>query len=77
MPRPAPSAARLVADLLYAVERDDPLATLMAVDAVAGRLGRPAASTLARLLGAGYCQQNTREASSRSTSRLTISARCA
>lgn len=50
----APSAACLVADLLRAVDRGDSFATLVALEAVAGRLGQPAASTLARLMRAGW-----------------------
>lgn len=51
-----PSAARLVGDLVAAVERKNPVAALLAAQALAERLGPPAAHTLSRMLLAGHRQ---------------------
>lgn len=47
---PQPSAARLLAALLAAVERDDPAATLLAAQTLANRLRHLAAAVLIRVL---------------------------
>lgn len=75
----APSAACLVADLLRAVDRGDPFATLLAIEAVARRLGQPAASTLAQMMRAGRHRADVVELEARSlrVRGPVTSARCA